>query len=329
MTRIEDLPVLILGYMRFEGILRCLESCDQAGIRKIYIALDGPKDSKSKTHQQEGIDKIYEFVDSRGIALTLRQRHSNAGLAVGVIEGISWFFEQENQGVILEDDLVVSADFFQFSMTALENFGHDRSIALISGNNFSLDSSSGAISALHYPLIWGWATTRQTWCAFIDTIHSPLRPMFNRNLGLAVNAFWWTAAKQSRSGLVDSWAMSFSHFVRMRDLLCLQPPVNLVSNCGSDQHAVHTSASDSFVNFPLGKMDSDIHWALPTKEVISTQDRHVEQNIYRISNRSLLSPLRFLLGYISFWKIMSKDSLVDRLSASTQKADFSLIKRGL
>ena len=328
MTRIEDLPVLILGYMRIEGILRCLESCDQAGIRKIYIALDGPKDSKSETYQQEGIDRINKFVDSRGIALTLRRRHSNAGLAVGVIEGISWFFEQEQQGVILEDDLVISTDFFQFSMKALEKFGDNPSIALISGNNYLSDSSSSSISALHYPLIWGWATTRQTWCSFIDTIDRPLRPIINRNLSPVVNSFWWTAAKQSRSGLVDSWAMSFSHFIRMRDLLCLQPPVNLVSNCGSDQHAVHSNTSDPFVNFPLGKIDSDIDWALPTRGVISTQDLHAEQVIYRISNRSLLSPFKFLLGWMFFKKVKRKVSLVDRVNASNQKADFSVTKRG-
>jgi hypothetical protein len=328
MTRIEDLPVLILGYMRVEGILRCLESCDQAGIRRIYIALDGPKDSKSQTHQQEGIDKILEFVESRGIGLTLRRRNSNAGLAVGVIEGISWFFEQEQQGVILEDDLVVSTDFFQFSMNALEKFGDHPKIALISGNNYLSDSSSRCISALHYPLIWGWATTRQTWCAFIDTIDRPLRPMINRNLRPAVNSFWWTAAMQSRSGLVDSWAMSFSHFIRMRDLICLQPPVNLVSNCGSDQHAVHSNPSDPLVNFSLGKIVSDIDWALPTREVISAQDLHAEQIIYRISNRSLLSPFKFLLGYILFKKVKHRVSLADRVNVSNQKADFTVTKRG-
>lgn len=328
MKSIEHLPVLILGYMRIEGILRCLESCDQAGIRKVYIALDGPRDSKSQAHQQEGIDKILEFVESRGIALTLRRRHSNAGLAVAVIEGISWFFEQEQQGVILEDDLVVSTDFFRFSMNALEKLADNQKIALISGNNYLPDSSSRCISALHYPLIWGWATTRQTWCAFIDTINRPLRPMMNRNLKPAVNSFWWTAAKQSRSGLVDSWAMSFSHFIRMRDLICLQPPVNLVSNCGSDQHAVHSNTSDQLVNFPLGRMGSDIDWALPTDDVIAARDLHAEQIIYRISNRNLLSPFKFLLGYILFKRVSNKVSLSDRIKASKQNADFSVIKRG-
>jgi hypothetical protein len=328
MTRIEDLPVLILGYMRVEGILRCLESCHQAGIRRVYIALDGPKDSKSLTHQQEGIDRILKFVELRGIELTLRRRHSNAGLAVGVIEGISWFFEQEQQGVILEDDLVVSTDFFQFSMNALEKFGDHPKIALISGNNYLSVSSARRISASHYPLIWGWATTRQTWCAFIDTIDRPLRPMFNRNLKPTVNSFWWTAAKQSRSGLVDSWAMSFSHFIRMHDLICLQPPVNLVSNCGSDQHAVHSNKSDPLVNFPLGKLYSDIDWELPTRDVISAQDLHAEQIIYRISNRNLLSPFKFLLGYVFIKKLKHKVSLADRVNTSIQKADFSVTKRG-
>jgi hypothetical protein len=329
MMQVEELPVLILGYLRLDGVLECLEACDQVGIRKIYIALDGPKDSKSEALQQEGIDKIYRFVDSRGISLALRHRHSNAGLAVGVIEGISWFFEHEDRGVILEDDLVVSTDFFQFSINALEKFYDNNSIALISGNNYLSDSSSNRISAINYPLIWGWATTRKTWCAFTDSIQFPPNPRFNRKLSAAVNAFWWTAAKQSRSGLVDSWAMSFSNFVRMRDLICLQPPVNLVSNRGTDQHAVHSSASDPFVNFPIGKLDENIDWSLPTKETISLQNIHAEQFVYQISNRNLFSPFKFILGYVFFKKIKNKISLVDRLTTFNQKADFSVKKRGI
>jgi hypothetical protein len=329
MTQIADLPVLILGYMRFDGILRCLEACEQAGIRKVYLALDGPKDSKSEIIQNEGLSKIYSFVDAHRISLCLRQRHSNAGLAVGVIEGVSWFFEQEEQGAILEDDLIISTDFFQFSMKAFEHFANDSSVALISGNNYKLDSSPGSISALHYPLVWGWATKRKIWHEFIDSIHSPLRPIFNRNLSLKVNAFWWTAAMQSRSGLVDSWAMSFSNFVRMRDFICVQPPVNLVSNCGSDVFATHSSFADSFVNFPLREIDRDLLWSLPAKKAIYDQDSHVERFIYHISNRSLLSPLKYLLGYIYLKKFKKKDSLTDRLRSSMRKKDFSVIKRGL
>lgn len=329
MTQVEDLPVLILGYMRFDGVLECLEACFNAGIRKVYVSLDGPKDPISEERQQEGINRIYEFADLRKLKLILRKRHSNAGLAVGVIEGISWFFEQENQGVILEDDLVLSTDFFKFAIEALEKYSDNKTIALISGNNFFSESSTNRISALNYPLIWGWATTKQTWCAFIDSLHVPLNPIFNRNLSAAVNAFWWTAAKQSRAGLVDSWAMSFSNFIRMRNLMCLLPPVNLVSNNGADQHAIHSNISDPFINFPLGKLESDIDWNLPTQDVVSAQNLYTEKFVYKISNRNLLSPFKFILRHIFFEKLNNRGTLVARLVDSYRMEDFSVFRRGV
>lgn len=327
MKSVEELPVLILGYMRMDGILRCLKTCHQSGIKNIYISIDGAKSLASKDMQREGLTRVLEYAESCDISIKLRQRHSNAGLAVAVIEGISWFFEQEEFGVILEDDLIISPDFFQFSLRAYEKFGDHVSFALISGNNFLINEARHEISAVHYPLIWGWATKRSIWLEFTESITKPLWPRMNCGISFSVNAFWWTAAKQSRLGLVDSWAMSFSHFVRMRNLVCVLPPVNLVSNCGSDENAVHSNSSDNFLNFPIGNLDLDLDWLLPSEGIVSAQDQYVEEFIFRISKRSCFSPLKFFLinAYTKMFK--KKVSLEKRLNDSREKADFSVTHR--
>jgi hypothetical protein len=320
-----DFPVLILGYMRFEGILRNLESCKNAGISKVYLALDGPKDFESQELQNRELLMIQNFAEAQGITLRLRHRHSNVGLAVAVIEGISWFFDNEECGAILEDDLVVSTDFFYFAVKALDVYEDNLTVALVSGNNFQLHTPLRQVSATHYPLIWGWATRRTVWNDFLSSLEKPLFPNINWRLSLLVNAFWWTAARQSRDGLVDSWAMSFSNYIRMRDFICVLPPVNLVSNVGVDVHAVHSNSSDSFVNFPINALDTEIIWSVPAAEDISATDRYFEEFIFWISTRSLLSPLKYILRIVFIKHVRQSKSLVDRLKTSREMADFSII----
>ena len=324
MSTVEDLPVLILGYMRFDGILRNLDACQKAGISRVYLALDGPKDLYSRELQNYQLGRIRNFAEVHGIKLRLRQRHSNAGLAVAVIEGISWFFESEEFGAILEDDLEISSEFFLFVVQALDAFKNNQTIALVSGNNFQLDTSSRQVCATHYPLIWGWATRRALWNDFLSSLRSPLIPKINWKLPHSVNAFWWTAARQSREGLVDSWAMSFSNYIRMRDLICILPPVNLISNTGVDDYAIHSNSSDQFVNFPIGKLDSELIWELPDIGTIATLDRRLEESVFRISRRSLLSPIKFAVQKVVFKNFSTKKPLLDRLKTSSDNVDFSL-----
>jgi hypothetical protein len=286
--------------------------------------VDGPKDFGSRELQNYELNRIRNFAKVHGVKLRLRQRHSNVGLAVAVIEGISWFFDNEECGVILEDDLEISTDFFNFAVQAINTFKDNQTIALISGNNFQLGTSSRQVTATHYPLIWGWATRRAVWNDFLLSLNSPLIFKINWKLPLPVNAFWWTAARQSRDGWVDSWAMSFSNYIRMRDLLCVLPPVNLVSNTGVDVHAVHSNSSDLFVNFPISELDSQLIWELPTKTTIATIDRQLEESVFQISRRSLLSPIKFAAQNAAFKLFGPKKSLLDRLKASSDNVDFSL-----
>jgi hypothetical protein len=323
-SRVEDFPVLILGYMRFEGILRNLEACQRAGISRVYLALDGPKDFTSRELQNNELIRIQNFAEVHDIKLRLRQRHSNAGLAVAVIEGISWFFDNEEYGAILEDDLEVSTDFFRFAVQALDAFKDNQTIALVSGNNFHLDSPPSQVSATHYPLIWGWATRRAVWNDFLLSLRSPLIFKIDWKLPLPVIAFWWTAARQSRDGWVDSWAMSFSNYIRMRDLVCVLPPVNLVSNTGVDVFAVHSNSSDRFVNFPIAQLESKLIWQLPTKASITRHDQHLEKLVFKITGKSLLSPFKFILRSLVFKYFRKKKSLSDRLKTSSDNVDFSL-----
>jgi hypothetical protein len=76
---------------------------------------------------------------------------------VAIITAIDWFFESEPQGIILEDDLLVKSDFFDFVARGLDEFRNDASVWMISGDQFlPKDLESSKVSWSYYPLIWGW-----------------------------------------------------------------------------------------------------------------------------------------------------------------------------
>ena len=320
----NTLNVLILGYMRLDGILRNLEACSEAGIREVYLALDGGKNLDSIHQQNLGLERILEFVDSNNMVLHVRQRNSNAGLAVGVIEGITWFFEHVDFGVILEDDLEISQDFFRFVSEARVKFG-SQEVSVVSGNNYLRSGSTDGVGAANYPLVWGWATWRECWNEFLTSIHDPFAPHFNRGCSLKVNAFWLTAALESRLGVVDSWAMSFGQFIRMRDLICLLPPVNLVSNSGADSQASHSSENDEFIGYPIEALAWPLDWNLPDGQRIREINSHLEMFIFGLTARNLLSPIKFALRMLLSG---NQKSLSTRLRESAEASDFLLLQRG-
>jgi len=49
----------------------------------------------------------------------------NQGCRLGVSRAITWFFEQVEEGIMLEDDCLPHPDFFSYCTTLLERYRHD------------------------------------------------------------------------------------------------------------------------------------------------------------------------------------------------------------
>jgi hypothetical protein len=62
-------------------------------------------------------------------------REENLGCKYAVSGAITWFFEQEEQGIILEDDCLPSQSFFWFCEELLYRYKYDKRIMMISGYN--------------------------------------------------------------------------------------------------------------------------------------------------------------------------------------------------
>jgi hypothetical protein len=260
--RVEEFkPVLYLAYNRPVETRQTFEILRKLGIKRLYIALDGPKDSKPDDVERcAEVRKIVEGVDwASDVKYLIRDK--NLGCRWGVNGAIDWFFEHEEMGIILEDDILVERDFFEFCSECLELFCDDKRVMLVTGNNVlgefrpQLPYVFSRIGA-----IWGWATWRRSW-----QIHDKEISYWpeSKELGALYSVLPKEMAEvRSRicdevfNGKIDTWDYQFTLTRLLNSGLSIVSSVNLVENIGFNLDATHTSEMPGYLDNKIRKLKS-------------------------------------------------------------------------
>src|SRR5680860_58582 len=105
--------------------------------QKLYIAADGPRqdNANDKINCLEARNIIENQIDWDCQVKKLF-RNENLGCKIAVSSAVNWFFENEEEGIIIEDDCLPGVSFFEFCRELLEYYRNDNRIMMISGNNF-------------------------------------------------------------------------------------------------------------------------------------------------------------------------------------------------
>ena len=179
----DKLAVLMLAFNRPELTRQVFEAVKQYKPSKLYVALDGARrnvvEDKVKCEKTKA---IFSEVDWDCNVVTLF-RDENLGCGKAVSSAISWFFDQEEEGVILEDDCVPDQSFFNYCKTLLEFHRHNTKVMHIGGTNFHSGKKFGDTSYYYssIPHVWGWATWRRAWEKY-DFNLSDLNYFLNNNI---------------------------------------------------------------------------------------------------------------------------------------------------
>ncbi|MEY2990421.1 MAG: hypothetical protein RLZZ163_1337 [Actinomycetota bacterium] len=257
---------LLVGFNRPDLLERLLDAVLLARPARLYIAVDGPRSSQSSD-----VALVERSVALARRAATLhgaqlRIRTENLGCRSGMVDAIDWFFSNESEGVILEDDCIPGIDFFRFAQELLARYRHDERVTTISGHGAlrALGLPSDAYSFVRTPMIWGWATWRRAW-AQLDRNGSAWKELRDspwlRYRGKGHRDFerhWHSAFEGAESGAIDSWAYGWTFSSWLHDSLTIVPHRNLVANVGFRPDATHTYAegpswvgTTEAITFPL------------------------------------------------------------------------------
>jgi hypothetical protein len=284
-------------------------------VPRIYIAVDGPRNSRDVENQIEIRSAIDSFVThSPEIHVQTWFRESNLGVGVSVISALDWFFKNEPFGHVLEDDLEPTDSFFSFSREALEKFGSDSRVWMISGSQIlsRFDSVEHSRES-QYPMIWGWSSWRDSW---IHMRQALLTDKKFRYLGRGVieHNYWAVGGRRVLEGQVDTWDTALAGEFQINRKICIIPPHNLVANLGNDDVAAHTSIDTSTV-FVMAYEFSDnlaLRAALDSKEE-KNYDAELRDKIFQVRARHYFLPVIYILQR-NFFLSKTRFSLSSRLA---------------
>lgn len=161
----ENTPVLLLVFNRPDLTKALLDVIKTVRPKRLYIVADGPRGHIPG--ELEACRKVREVFDAINWDCEVRKlfRDDNMGCDPSIMDGISWFFSQEEQGIILEDDCIPALSFFEFSQQMLNEYKHRKDIALVCGSNFCNKPLSGKYDYFigSFMNTWGWATWKHVW----------------------------------------------------------------------------------------------------------------------------------------------------------------------
>jgi hypothetical protein len=270
-------PILFIIFNRSDTSLKVLSEIKNVKPSRLYITADGFRKDRpyEATLCEEAKNNVLKAIDWDCEVSTLF-RQDNFGPKEAIASAITWFFENEEQGIILEHDCLPSISFFRFCDTLLEKYKVDQRIWLISGCNFQNGKTWGDGSYYFSNLTngWGWATWRRSWVSYDkDMTHLTSKDVREQICKIFDHPLiidqWVELFEKTKSGEINTWdyQATFTHL--FSHAINIVPNVNLVSNIGFGEGAENTLDVDSvFANVPIAEIDEIIHprFMVPEKE---------------------------------------------------------------
>jgi len=268
MTSGIDTPVLFLIFNRPEKTGTVFQAIRKARPRHLYIAADGPREHVAADRKKcEATREAVAQVDWPCEVRTL-YREKNLGCRYAVSSAITWFFDQVEDGIILEDDCLPHPDFFTFCSALLNKYSTDDRVMHISGANFQFGIHRGDPDDSYYfsriSHIWGWASWRRAWKHY--DVDMKDFPSFFKNLPTQSpftsreSQRYWLFHFKRMYHKADTWDYQWTYAVMKNNGYCIMPNVNLISNIGFGGDATHaTQKVDRLANMATSPLGNLVH----------------------------------------------------------------------
>jgi len=282
--------VLFLIFNRPDTTGLVFEQIRLAKPTRLYVAADGPRAGRPAEAVLCAEAKAMVKVDWDCEVKTL-YRAENLGCRNGVSAAIDWFFSQEEEGIILEDDCLPANSFFRFCDTLLDKYRHDTRIRHITGCNLQHGKKWGDASYYfsNRTHVWGWASWKRVWDGYDINLTKYAESEVTEKLAniyddaMVVDS-WVNIFKESKAGKINSWAYPLDFLNFFNNSLVIIPNANLVSNIGFMPGATNTiSTDDVFANIPLSEIYDIVHpvFFVPEKKA----DLHIINLHFKIAEK--------------------------------------------
>ena len=304
-------PILYIIFNRLETVKQTFPKIKEIQPKRLFIAADGSR--KGKEGEDRKCQRVREWVLSQinwDCKIHTLFQEKNLGCGQGPVQAITWFFNNVEQGIILEDDCLPSKSFFQYCETLLNYYKNDTRVMQISGTNRLTVSSNDSYSYFftNYPSEWGWASWRRAWSLYDYKIIK-----WNNNETKGIIADLYGEYYNNVADILDQtiniqnltwWDYQWTFIKNINSGLTITPCYNLVSNIGFDEDATHTYNKDSpfyniksyEISFPLIH-PSYIYKSINLEKKILALHFSISKKTYSLKDCFLYKILKKILKY--------------------------------
>lgn len=260
----RNTAILLILFQRSDTTQKVFERIREVKPKRLYLAADGPRNEKERMEcdATRAIDSCVDW-DCEVVKLYQEQ---NLGCDTHCHQAISWFFEQEPEGIILEDDCVPSLSFFGFCTTLLEKYRNDERIGHITGGNYQFGKKRGDGSYYFSNLthVGGWAGWRRVWKSIC--LYDKNYPLFERLNYLSnlpshtpFQAHWNKYFGMANHNPDYCWDFRYAYTNVISNRLSIIPNHNLISNIGCSGKATHYIKGYPFADIENEEIDRITH----------------------------------------------------------------------
>jgi len=271
-------PLLLIVWRRPHTLRQVINAIRPVAPSQIFVACDGP--NPDRPGEAAKVAATRAMIDTE-IDWTCRIERLysdvNQGCRLGVSRAISWFFEQVEEGIILEDDCVPHPDFFPYCTTLLERYRHDTRVWCISGTNVQDGQwrGDGSYYFSRYNHCWGWASWRRCWSHYDPDLSNwpKLRDstLWKSVFDDSVERQYWTSIYQTllQTGRPNTWDYQWTFTCLANRGLTALPNCNLISNIGYGDDATHTTNGQGITMTSQNKFDVNQHPSFVLRDIFA------------------------------------------------------------
>jgi len=246
-------PICLFTYSRLKETRKTIQALQENYLSSksdLIIFSDGSLNSNDKTQ----VLKVRNYIHTIGgfNSVEVIESDHNKGLADSIISGVSKIISKYGKVIVLEDDLVTSANFLDFMNQALDYYQDSDQIFSISGYTMDLPSLEDYPKDYYLGYrasSWGWGTWKEEWEG-VDwevtdytsfKLDIPRQMQFMRGGSDMPQMLW-----KQMNGKIDSWAIRWCYDQFKRNMFTVFPSTSKVLSIGFGEDATNTKNSNRF-----------------------------------------------------------------------------------
>lgn len=291
-----QIPILFIIFNKLDTTKEVFEKIKEIKPERLYISCDGAREEVQG--EKERVEKIKKYVLENinwNCQVKTLFQEENLGCRYAPFSAISWFFENEEMGIILEDDCLPSKSFFYFCEECLWKYKDEEKVMQINGISFLGEWSNFQISESYffskYNHIWGWASWRRAWEKYemeslcMEKDFENLEKTYNSS---SEKKYWNSIFEKymDKSLNKSAWDYPWTFSIWKNGGMCIYPKCNMVRNIGiGHEAATHTLGKDLKIsNMKIWELDQIKH----PKKI------EIDKKLDRLNYDNVFKPLSFL-----------------------------------